>query len=358
MSADDIYIKLNERVKELTCLYELSKLFSASDEDIDEVMNKALNVIPKGWQEPNKLSVFIQVDDLKYGLEIPENKGQSTPISINGLKRGRVSVAYEEYREDKYGYLLEEQQLLNQVAREIGSFFVRIEQKEKERLVLEKLKNEDRLNVLAELTAGVAHELNTPLGNIMGYAELLKKSITKKAEQKDLDKIIKSALNAREIVKKLMYFSCEMPTQFNYVNVDKVLRSTVDLLRLQLRDKGIKVRLLINDNNMEVRGDELQLSQVFINLIMNAISASKVNGEIVIKNEKHPNELIIIVRDNGEGIKEENLADIFKPFFTTKKGGTGLGLPVVHGIIQNHGGAIEVKSKVGQGSEFIVKLPS
>lgn len=357
MNAEDVYLKLNERVKELSCLYELSKLLSDIDVGLDENVNNVLNVIPKGWQEPRELKVSIKIDQLLFGSEIAENKGQSADIIVENKVRGTITVAYSKGREQEHGYLMEEQQLLNQIAREIGGYFTRLEQKEKERLVQEQLKKEDRLNILAELTAGVAHELNTPLGNIMGYAELLKKSITNRAQQHDLEKIIKSAINAREIVKKLMYFSCEMPTQFNYVRVDQIIKSTVDLLKLRLREKQIKIDCKEVKAVNGVRGDELQLSQVFINLIMNAISASSVKGEVFIATKIEESDLIIQLKDFGEGIKTEDLNKIFQPFFTTQKGGTGLGLPVVHGIIQNHGGQINVESKIGVGTAFTIKLP-
>lgn len=364
MNSIELNSKLNERVKELSCLYALSELFSEQDQGFEHVFEQAIKVIPTGWQLPQKLNVYLNVDQFEVGQQPAKNEGQQALICIEGKDRGVLKVWYPNDAVKKIGYLKEEQALLNQIARQIGTFYLRIEQKEKEKLVQERMKNEDRLNILAELTAGVAHELNTPLGNILGYAELLKKAVTNKAHQKDLDKIIKSALNAREIVKKLMYFSCEMPTQFNYVDIEEIIKSSIDLLKLRLQEKNIRVKyqreaILNQAPNMlrKVRGDELQLSQVFINLIMNAANASPKGSTIYISSRTTAETLNISIIDQGEGIRQHDLQRIFQPFFTTRKGGTGLGLPVVHGIIQNHGGKIKVESEWTKGSVFTIELP-
>lgn len=357
MESNEVLKKLNERVKELSCLYALSKVTAQANLDLDSFIRKTLNLIPQGWQKPQLLNVCIKIDDQIYGDKTNSSTGQYSNINIKERKRGTVYVAYSKEAEKKIGYLIEEQQLLNQVAHEIGIFLERIEQKEKELIVQEKLKMDDRLNILGELTAGIAHELNTPLGNIMGYAELLKKNVIHKEQQKDLEKIVTSALNAREIVKKLMYFSCEMPTHFNLVKVNEIIVSTVDLLKLRLREKNIKVDTNDIKSTREVRGDDLQLSQIFINLIMNAITASKINGSIIIKTFEDKDSVIIHIKDYGAGIKKEDIGKIFQPFYTTTKGGTGLGLSVVHGIIQNHGGEIKVESEPNKGSLFKIKIP-
>ncbi|MEX1190798.1 MAG: ATP-binding protein [Brumimicrobium sp.] len=348
--------RLEERVKELTCLYELSKVVQQLELGLDKQIEKIIEIIPKGWQFPERLKVNITYHNSNFGLELNQ-VGLKESIHINQREIGEIKVGYSNLTDEKNSFLKEEQQLLSQIAIELGNLIARNEQIEKEKLLNEQMQREDRLHILAELTAGVAHELNTPLGNILGYAEILKKSIEDKNKRNDAQKIITSALSAREIVKKLMYFSCEMPSNFKPIDINTVVKDTCDLLSLQLKQSNKHVEQNIELKPLIVNGDSMQLSQVFINLILNAKDAIAAN-EMIFISTKDLNEFAqVIIKDKGHGISESDLEDIFKPFFTTKQHGTGLGLSVAHGIIQSHKGKIEVKSEKNKGTEFIITLP-
>ena len=353
----NILNQLNERVKELTCLYALSKITADLSKPFEERMNQFLKIIPTGWQHPEKLKVYLEIDGLKFGNKIALSKGQFSTIEVENKTRGTVRVSYPENLEQNIGYLVEEQQLLNQIANEIGVLKFRYEQKEKERILNEKLRTEDRLHVLAEVTAGVAHELNTPLGNILGFSELLKKSLVNKQHLEDLDRIITSTLNAREIVKKLMFFSCEMPSNFKLINVNDVIKSSIQLLKLQLKEKNITLIEKLDNKIPTTKGDEVQLTQVFLNLILNAIAASDKGSELEVSTNHSEKHIHIEFKDFGKGIPTNLKEKIFQPFYTTKTTGTGLGLAVVHGIIQGHNGQIDFDSTEDQGTTFKVMIP-
>jgi len=263
------------------------------------------------------------------------------------------------YTNIKHTFLDEEKPLLNKISIETASFIERFEQREKEKVIAEKMRFNDRLAVLGELTAGIAHELNTPLGNILGYAELLKNAEINPEKKADAQKIILSAKNAREIVKRLMYFSCEMPQQFGIGNINEQIAENIGLLQKQLTDNQVNLKLNLTDNLPLVRLDKIQFSQLLFNLVLNAINAMDYNGEITINTTVTDNDVLLSIKDNGKGISEENKPKMFQPFFTTKpKGkGTGLGLAVVHGIVQNHKGTIQVNSTLGKGTEFIITFP-
>lgn len=348
--------RLEERVKELTCLYELSKVVQQLEVGLDKQLEEIIDIIPKGWQYPDKLDVYISHDGNHLGSDL-SSVGLSEMITINQHEIGVIKVGYSNLPDEKNSFLKEEQQLLSQIAFELGNLIARHEQIEKEKLLNEQMKRDDRLHVLAELTAGVAHELNTPLGNILGYAEILKKSIEDKNKRNDAQKIVTSALSAREIVKKLMYFSCEMPSNFQPIDINIVVKDTCDLLSLQLKQSNKHIEQNLESEPLMVNGDSMQLSQVFINLLLNAKDAIAANEKIFISTKNWNDSIQIKIEDKGHGIPESDLENIFKPFFTKKQHGTGLGLSVAHGIIQSHKGSIEVKSKIDVGTQFIITLP-
>ncbi len=345
--------KLKERIKELSCLYSISKIAQETDISITLIINKIINAIPEGWEYPEELNVCLEVDNILYGSKIIDTNILSTQIIIQNVNRGNLSVGYRTQRD----FLAEEQLLLNQIGVELSLIIDRNEQMEIKKLYQQKMLQEDKINVLGELTAGIAHELNTPLGNILGYAELLNKSEKDIHRKSDLNRIISSALRSREIVKKLMYFSCEMPTQYSLHDINSIISESIDLLKLQLSENNVILKLDFDSHIPSVKLDSIQMTQVLFNLVLNSIGAMPKGGEITIKTWCNESAIFFSLNDTGTGISNETISKIFQPFYTTKHNGTGLGLSVVHGIIQSHRGTIEVSSKVNQGTRFQISLP-
>lgn len=361
MAEDRKYLEalLNERVKELKCLFEVSKLCQDLNSPIHSILSKIHALIPEGWQFPDRLEVYLKIDDYELGVFDSQSVFLETIIKVNDINRGLIRVTYPDVDQKLFSFLDEESPLLQQIGLETASYIERFEQREKEKKIEEVLRGNDRLNILGELTAGIAHELNTPLGNILGYAELLQKSEVDGLKRSDIQKIISSAKNAREIVKRLMYFSCEMPQQFSMSNINDLIHENVGFLQKQLLENQIKIKFELDEKIPLIRLDALQFSQVLFNLVLNAVSAMDIGGEITIKTAYSSSDLILKIKDNGKGISEENKQLIFQPFFTTKPTGegTGLGLSVVHGIVKGHGGEIFVESEIGVGAEFILSFP-
>lgn len=352
----DLSLHLQERVKELTCLYEISKAAQKTDQSLDELIENIVKIIPKGWQYPDELKVFIRIDEQEYGNSKMSALHQKSAIRIDNEMRGEIVVFYTNNSKTSNLFLEEEQQLINQIALELSSILDRFEKRELEKIITLKLRYSDRLNVLGELTAGIAHELNTPLGNILGYAELLKKSESDSVKKSDIQKIITSAINAREIVKKLMYFSCEMPSQFKLVNLNDVIIESTNLLQIQLSENKVQLELILSKQVSPIRLDSIQFSQVLFNLVLNAIAAMPTGGVLKITTNVRKEHVILKIKDHGIGMDKKDLVKIFQPFYTTKPSGTGLGLAVVHGIIQSHRGTIRVDSEKGKGTEFTITL--
>jgi signal transduction histidine kinase len=216
------------------------------------------------------------------------------------------------------------------------------------------------LAFVGELSAGIAHELNEPLGRILGFAQLVKKngSLTEQQDT-DIDRIIKASLYTREIIKKLMLFSRQMPRQINAVNLNTIVQSILYFIDIRFQSRGIKIVERLDQHLPVIEADSVQISQVLVNLITNAIHAMAGGGKITIATKRKQNQVSLVVSDTGSGMSNEVKEKIFEPFYTTKPvgQGTGLGLSVVQGIVEEHKGKILVSSNPGKGSRFEIVLP-
>ena len=238
--------------------------------------------------------------------------------------------------------------------------FERIEIQNSEAALKRRMEHADRLSILGEITAGIAHELNTPLANILGFAELLKSEFKNdKKVSKDLNKIIDHAIFSREVLKKLMFFACEMPQEMKQVNLVPILKSAIDLLDASFRKERVKYLVKIEDETLWLKADPVQLTQIIFNLLMNAIYYSPVNGLVSMEALQTETDIILKISDEGSGFTPETLDKVFQPFFTTKpmEDGSGLGLSVVHGIVSSHKGTITAKNRLIKGAIFTITLP-
>ena len=220
----------------------------------------------------------------------------------------------------------------------------------------------EKLSGIGEFVAGVAHELNNPLTSVMGFSELLKHADSNPQHQRHLDFIHKSALRCQKIVQNLLSFARRHPPERKPSNINSLIEAAVEFLHYQLRTSNIEVTTRLDPNLPLTMVDPHQLQQVFLNILNNArqaIEAHQPKGSVRLSSALSGSNVIVTFEDNGPGISEANLKRIFDPFFTTKEvgKGTGLGLSLCYGIIKEHGGTIEVTSKVGQGARFMILIP-
>lgn len=220
-----------------------------------------------------------------------------------------------------------------------------------------------KIAALGTFTAGIAHEINNPLNNISLTAEALIEDfgpeIPGEAKELVLDILLQSE-RAADVVGNLLDFSRSERPSLKELSVEHVIRRTINLVKNQLMLSGISSTVEIAPGISKIKGALRHLQQVFLNLFLNAIHAMPNGGELTIETRPYSEEFIRIdVKDTGTGIRAEDLEKIFDPFYTTKGvgRGTGLGLSVTYGIVKEHGGYIEVESKVGEGSTFSVYLP-
>jgi len=229
----------------------------------------------------------------------------------------------------------------------------------------EKVIQADRLSSIGILAAGVAHEVNTPLAVISSYAQMLAKQVQADPGQaKILQKITSQTFRASEIINSLLSFSRTSSRDFEKIDLNQTLRDTVALLEPQLRKAGVAVETDLDPEAAPVWGNAGKLQQVFLNLVLNARDAMPHGGRLTVRTwagEAEDGEALAHteVSDTGSGIAPEHLKRIYDPFFTTKgpKHGTGLGLAVSYGIIQEHSGTMNVESEVGHGTTFRIDLP-
>ena len=219
----------------------------------------------------------------------------------------------------------------------------------------------EKMASIGRLAAGVAHEINNPLTGVLTFAHLLRqKPHMGQEDHEDLDLIIHETTRAAEIVRGLLDFARERPTMMEPLDLNDVVRRTVRLIANQKKFEHIAIEEALQNDLPEVCGDMNQLQQVLLNLALNACVAMPNGGHLTIATKAGDGRVLMSVTDTGCGIKEELLEKIFEPFFTTQPvgKGTGLGLSVTFGIVEQHGGTLEVHSQEGQGSTFTISLPA
>jgi two-component system, NtrC family, sensor kinase len=228
--------------------------------------------------------------------------------------------------------------------------------------VEQRIQQTEKLVSMGQLAAGVAHEINNPLGIILCYIELLKKPLADFPQGlNDLQIIEKQALNCKRIVSDLLQFSRGHDSRKEFGSINETIEEVVQILNHQLKKQKINVDVDLDQAMPDVNFDENKIKQVFVNLIMNSCQAMDKNGQITIRSRYLENENMVRISfwDNGSGLDQKIKNKIFDPFFSTKKSGesTGLGLSVSYGIVRDHGGDITAQSEQGQWTEFVVSLP-
>ena len=353
--------KLEERVKELSCLYEVSSAIRKHSDSVQGTLEEICEITKRAWLYPDHAIVQLEFEDFNISTsKLRENSiFQESLIHFFNKNKGFIKVYYDTKELSHAHFLEEEQKLLDKISIEISEFFERREIIKKEELLKRSAERNDRLSILGEITAGIAHELNTPLGNILGFAELIKSGTKENQTHKDTEKIIKAAIYSREIVKKLMFFACEMPQHKEFVKIKPIIDQALNLLSQNFQKAEISYNFEIDNPNLEAQIDTIQFTQVLFNLLINAIFISPKESVISVEVSNTSSNFIMKIKDEGPGISSDIQSKIYEPFFTTKPvgEGSGLGLSVVHGIIKSHRGEIINFNNKPTGTVFQIKLP-
>jgi len=255
-------------------------------------------------------------------------------------------------RDDEVGFLLRHFDMLRQRLAQSKSDLVSIQQQ---------IYQAEKLASIGRLASGVAHEINNPLNGIKSALYSIQKEPQNHAQTKEYLQLIDEGINyIHVVVNKLLGFARQQPTTIDDVNVNQLVNKVVWLLDYKLKQKNVTVHLELDTDLPLIQADSQLVSEVIMNLVLNSFDAVGQNGRVEIRTERAPAESIWLrVVDNGTGIPEEHIKKIFDPFFTTKgpKEGTGLGLSVCLGIVETHGGSLNVRSTPSVETEFTVTLP-
>ena len=365
LSLEEERFDLIERNKELSCLYQVANLANDDIIGLDELLQSTSELIPDAMQYPETAAAMIRLDHKSYttpGFSASDHCIKE-PIVIQGEERGRLEIVYSDPSEDApeglVPFLDEERHLAHAVARHLSLIVDKREANEKKLELEQQLRHTERLATIGQLAAGIAHELNNPLGDILGFAQLASNhpDLPEQTYQ-DLFKIVKSTLYAREVIKKILLFSRQSHPHEGKVNLNQLIDDWLDFFHFRCQQNSIEIILELDRQLPTISGDPSQINQVIINLVVNAIHAMPDGGKLTIQTGIENEWIYLKIQDSGTGI-DENIRDkIFLPFFTTKEvdQGTGLGLSVVYGIVQEHGGNITLESLIGEGTTFKIEF--
>lgn len=357
---------LRERIKELTCLYEVAASFAEHPRSLGRCFERIAAALPRAMRFPEEAEALVRLDEAQEQTAGFDAVGPSlsSEIRVGSKARGVVVVGYRSKPGDGAGapdrFLPEERSLLETVARQIGIYVEGVEAEARRERMEEQLRHADRLASIGQLAAGVAHELNEPLGNILGFAQLAQKAPDVPEQvRRDLAQIVRAAMRGREIIRKLLVFARQAPSFKTSTNLNAIVEDAIFLLEAGCENPGVRFVRDLDPALPAIDADPVQMRQIVVNLVINAIHAISGSGLITVRTRARGESVELAVEDTGQGMLPEVVARCFDPFFTTKDvgQGTGLGLPVVQGIVAAHGGTIALESEPGQGSRFTVRLP-
>jgi len=216
----------------------------------------------------------------------------------------------------------------------------------------------EHLATIGELAAGLAHEIRNPLAGIAGVVEVMGRELPPESSSRAvLPEVHSEIQHIQAILNDLLVYARPRPPEFHPADLNATVEQAVFLARQQVRTKPIEITLEPEKRLPGILHDPVQVQQVILNLLLNGIQAISNQGKIEVALRQEREYAVVRIRDNGKGISRESLPRIFKPFFTTRKEGTGLGLPLARGIVESHKGRIEVTSEPGRGTQFEVWLP-
>jgi signal transduction histidine kinase len=349
---------LNQRTHQL----ELSAAFGIGERYLSKGVVSSEKVITELCQQNKAIIIndLLENPRIQYPKDAWE-EGIRTVLDVPLALRENIVGIIRIYFSEKRKFSQEELDFVIAVAEQCACAI------DKARLIEEKQAQYDHLvlqtekmSALGRMAAGIAHEINNPLAGILLFSSNLIKKVPEKSPLKEgLDVIMHETMRCKTIIQDLLEFSRDKEPQKVSANINTIIEKSLNILENEFRLRHISVDKDLSNEMKDTLVDVNQIEQVFVNLLMNAVEAIQEEGTISIHShvdEDHEYARIEIL-DTGCGILPENMPNIFEPFFSTKTKGTGLGLAVSYGIVQNHNGNMKAFSKTGEGTRFVIDIP-
>ena len=368
---------LDERVKELNCLYGISSLIEKPDISLYEIIQGVADLIPPSWRYPEIACSRIILEDKEYKTENfkETNWKQSSEIFVTGKRMGVLEVCYlEERPEINEGlFLKEERNLIDAITERLGRIIERMWAREKQERLESQLQHAKKMESIGTLAGGIAHNFNNLLMGIQGNASMMLLDIdSSHPRHKNLKNIEKLVDNGAKLSAQLIGYAREGKYEVKPTSLNQLVKDTSDTFGMTKREITVHQELSARLHGIEA--DQGQIEQMLLNLFVNAVDAMPGGGDLFLNTinvtdkdmtgklyKANPgNYVLLTVRDTGIGMDKETRERIFEPFFTTKglASGTGLGMASAYGIIKGHGGYIDVDSEKGEGTTFSIYLPA
>jgi len=349
------------REEESRVLHRIFRLVSNVDLSADAVLERVVGLLPEAFAHPDRVAARIVIDGRQYvsKAEWPDAPAVSRELRVGGEVRGAVELTFETRDVEEPMSDTHAGRLLSETARHVAALVARMDHAD-ELSHKQMERHSERLATIGTLASNLAHDLNDPLSTVSGFAELLKKEDGLSERGRiDLERISTASKHAQEIVHCLLLLARRSSAGYRIVNMNGVVDDAIALVEHRCRERDVEVIRELAVDLPDVQGDPVQLCQVVINLMRNAVHAMPEGGQLTLTTRPDERGVSLAIRDTGSGMSDEVRARIFDPFFTTKNAsdGTGLGLAIVQDIVTLHGGKVEVESSNASGTCMIVRLP-
>jgi len=368
--------RLEFKVRELDCLFEISRAVERSAGDLSTILQDTVDILARTWGHPNPACARISLDDQVFDTaNYRECRGQRrATIYVYGEEAGEIRVGWPDPISGEGGILSpsDEERLLETVAQRLGRTTERVRGRrllrEKDEEMRERLTHLTRVSTMGEMASSIAHEVNQPLTAIATYAQACRRFL----DQPDPDlrevsdvlaRISSEALRAGNIIHRLKDLVRRQETRWGECDVNDLIRDVEQLASVDARLHDVTIRFELSPALPTVLADGVQIQQVVLNLIRNGIDAVEEADppvrEVVIRTGTDgPGRVLISVEDRGCGLPRELEGRLFQPFFTTKKGGMGMGLSICKSIASGHKGRISFNRNEKIGMTFFFSLPA